>query len=129
VRVLKQTSLKKWFKKESQASFEVKSSSNPPLRVILTTDSSVEDYEDLIAEVQGEKIALYLKQKQIPIYLAKISKDQFFELSNLGDNLSPALLKTILPELDEGLIFSLCQFLLSQRSKQRQLQKDNLFTF
>jgi hypothetical protein len=123
---LKQTTLIKWFKEKSHHSTESK---KPPIRVTLNVDSSIREYQELIAEAEGEKIALYLKHKQIPVYVAKISKSQFLELCNLGDELSPSTIKAILPELDDILVLNLCQFLLSQRSKKLESQKANLFSY
>ncbi|MHA1130265.1 MAG: hypothetical protein ACTSQI_08105 [Candidatus Helarchaeota archaeon] len=126
---MKQASLSKWMEQGRKKLKKAPSSSSGPLRITLNIDSTPQYFEDLIAEIEGKQIVLYLKRKQIPIYIGKISKAQFLGLSNLGDNLSPATIKHILPELDDGLVLDLCQFLLAQRSKQRREQTDNLFIF
>ncbi len=127
---MKQTTLEHWVKKPTP-NISSKVVKLPPksLRITLDIDSSIHDHKDILAEIEGDKIALYIKQKQIPLYIAKMSKDEFLELCQLDDNLSPAMVKKILPELDDALILSLCQFLISQRYKKLESQKVTLFSF
>lgn len=121
---LKQLNLTKWMKKpEDDAVPEKIFPPKPALRITLDMDSVVQDYQDLIAEMAADKIVLYIKHKQIPIYVAKISKKEFVQLSNLCDDLSPARVKSILPELEESMVLSLCQFLISQRCSNMQSKK------
>jgi hypothetical protein len=121
---LKQENLTKWMKKPEVDKVPDKlTPPKSPLRITLDVDSVVQDYQDLIAEMKEDKIVLYIKQRQIPIYITKISKDQFFQLCNLSDELSPARIKGILPELEEAMVLSLCQFLISQRCTKIQSKK------
>ncbi len=119
----------KWMKQKSARQIKDKTKSMSILRITLDMNSFIQDYTDIIAESDGEKVALYLKKKQIPIFIAKMTKDQFLQLCNAGDNLSPSMVKEILPNLTEELILALCQFLLSQRSKKLEEEKVNLFSF
>ena len=121
---MKQVTLKKWVKKDATVSKSV--IKNPPKvspRITLDMDSVLKDYQDLIAELEGNKIVLYIKNKQIPIYVAKIDKNQFLTLCQLDDDLSPAKIKEIIPDLDDSMVLSVCQFLLSQRVKTIQSKK------
>jgi len=126
---LKQTTLAKWLKKPTESLPSPKSPLKASsIRIVLDVNSALEDYLNFIAKIEGNKITLYIKQKQIPLFVSKLSKDQFKTLCNLGDDLSPLKIRQIIPTLDESMSLYLCQFLLGKRMKKIQAEKLQIFS-
>jgi hypothetical protein len=73
-------------------------------------------------------IILYIKRKQIPLYIAKLTKKQFIALCDLEDELSPLKIKTIIPDIEDSMVLSLCQFMLGKRYHKIQSKKLTSFS-